>query len=428
ANGGTDIFVSKFDTAGNFLWANGLGGPGTDGARGVVCDNNDNVFVTGNFGDTVDFDLTVDEAILRSKGKSDIFLLKLNAGGNCKWVKQMGGAQSDSATAIALDANKNIIITGNFGDTADFDPDVSEALLYSKGVGDVYIAKYDPDGNYIWANSMQGAKNDMANAIITDNASNIYTTGSFRDTLTVNAAGSKLFAKAFYDDAYIAKHDSMGNLVWAKQFTCTGSVINKSIDLDNDDNVFLTGYYTGKTDFDPSADSFDLIANSYYYDLFVSKLNNTGGFEWAFGYGGAYADLGNSISVNNANSIFVTGAFNGTVDFDPTAGTSWLNSNGHDDVFIMKLENYSLGITSPLTSGGSFHISPNPSSGIFNIKFPTNELHQVAVYDLLGNEVLMHHSAKNMLNFDLSNQASGMYFVKVWSKGQLIGTSKLLKQ
>lgn len=428
AVGGTDIFISKFDTAGNFLWANGLGGSGTDEAKGVSCDNNDNVFVTGNFANTVDFDLTVDEAILTSKGKSDIFLLKLNSGGNCKWVKQIGGTQSDSASAISLDTNKHIIITGNFGDTADFDPDISESLLYSKGVGDAYIAKYDIDGNYIWAKSMKGVKNDLGNAIVTDNANNIYTTGSFRDTLTADASGTKLFAKGFYDDAYIAKHDAMGNLAWIKQFASTGSVISKSIALDNNDNIFLTGYFRGKTDFDPSTDSFYLIANSYYYDLFVCKLNNTGAFDWAFGYGGASADLGNSISVNNANSIFVTGAFNGTVDFDPTADTSWLKSTGHDDVFIMKLENYSLSTPSILSTKGDFSIAPNPTSGLFSINCTTPGKYNVAIYDVFGKQIINQIASQNSLDLDLSNQTNGIYFIKVWSEGQLIGTSKLLKQ
>jgi hypothetical protein len=141
----------------DFAWAKGIGATdGDDRAYSIAVDAAGNVYTTGYFEGTADFDPSAGVFNLTSAGSVDIFVSKLDASGNFVWAKAMGGTSIDQATSIAVDASNNVYTTGYFYNTADFDPSAGVANLTSAGSGDIFVSKLDASGNFVWAKAMGG--------------------------------------------------------------------------------------------------------------------------------------------------------------------------------------------------------------------------------------------------------------------------------
>ncbi|MFC2111335.1 SBBP repeat-containing protein [Bacteroidota bacterium] len=125
----------------SFEWAKQMGGTGNDAGESITTDNNGNIYTTGSFYGTVDFDPGSGTTNLTSAGSGDIFIQKLDASGNLLWIKQMGGITFDIGYSITTDNSGNIYSTGNFEGTADFDPGSGIANLTSVGNYDIFIQK-----------------------------------------------------------------------------------------------------------------------------------------------------------------------------------------------------------------------------------------------------------------------------------------------
>ena len=177
--GGADIFVSKLNAAGNFVWSKQMGGTQFEEGNSITVDASGNVITTGYFNGTVDFDPGPAVFNLSSFGDEDIFVSKFNAAGNFIWAKQMGGIQSEEGNSLAVDAAGNVYITGHFYGTADFDPGSPVYNLVSAGFSDIFISKLDGNGNFRWAKSIGGSQYDWSYALALDATGNIYTTGYF---------------------------------------------------------------------------------------------------------------------------------------------------------------------------------------------------------------------------------------------------------
>ena len=123
SQGGTDIFVQKLAANGNFIWVRQMtGSTSYENAYNLALDAGGNIFVTGDFLNTVDFDPGAAVYNLTSFGNYDIFVCKLDNNGNFLWAKQMGGAGIEQGLAVATDLAGNVYTTGNFRGTGDFDP------------------------------------------------------------------------------------------------------------------------------------------------------------------------------------------------------------------------------------------------------------------------------------------------------------------
>ena len=274
ANTSSDIFLLKLDTGGNLIWAKAMGGAGFDYGFSTTTDGSGNVYVTGQFESTVDFDPDTGTVNLTSNGSDDIFVQKLDASGNLLWARSMGGITNDYCYSITTDASDNVCITGVFAGTVDFDPGAGTLNLTAVGANDIFVQKLDTNGNLLWVKSMGGIGNDGGNSIVTDGSGNIYVTGQFESTV----------------------------------------------------------------DFDPGPDTLNITANGIWYDIFVQKLDPSGNLLWVKAMGGNSYDFGNSISTDISGNVYVTGSFYNTVDFDPGPGTHTLISNGVNDIFVQKLD------------------------------------------------------------------------------------------
>jgi len=324
-----------------------FGGSSGDSGNSIAVDSSGNIYTTGSFQGTADFDPGAGISNLTAVAYGDVFVSKLDSSGNFVWAKSFGGIWNDSGNSIAVDSSGNVYTTGSFQDTVDFDPGAGTFNLASqpeyRGIGAVFVSKLDSSGNFVWAKSFDGIYNESGQSITVDSSGNVYTTGYFQETIdfdpgagTTNLTAVVTAISSNYD-VFVSKLDSSGNFVWAKSFGGTSSEVSYRIAVDSSGNVYTTGYFSGTADFDPGAGTANL-TSAGSQDVFVSKLDSSGNFVWAKSFGGSSLDIGYSITFDSSGNVYTLGIFRGTADFDPGAGTTNLTSAGINDLFVSKLD------------------------------------------------------------------------------------------
>lgn len=325
-----------------FGWAKPLGGTGSDLCRDVATDAAGNVYSTGFFSGTVDFDPGAGTANLTSAGGTDIYVSKLDAAGNYVWALRIGGTTGDEANGIALDASGNIYLTGYFHGTVDFDPGAGVVTLGNSTGADVFTLKLDALGAYQWVTQIGGNSDDhQGNRITVDASGNVYTTGKFMRALDFDpGVGTVTLGVSFstMPQYYVQVLNSSGNYVWAKFLgNSTSTIHGFDIEVNAAGEVYTCGWFTGGAiDFDPGAGTVNLSANNY--DMFINKWSSTGTYMWAKKLGGVNNDEALGLALDASGNVFSTGFFYNTVDFDPGAGVANLVSAGGADIYVNKLD------------------------------------------------------------------------------------------
>lgn len=337
SNGGSDIFIAKYSQAGNFIWAEKIGGSGTDVGNSIAVDSNGNLYVTGYFMNTVDFDPGSGTNNITSNGNYDIFILKLSQAGAFQWAYGMGSSYWDDGWSVAVDNSGGVYLTGMFIGSVDFDPGTGTNVLSSAGYTDIFIAKFTSSGAFSFAKSIGGTQTDCGNGISTDNSGNLYLTGSFWATVDFDpGSGTAYLTSAGSGDAFVAKYSNTGNYIWAIKLGGTSSDDGKSIDIDDSGNVYVAGDFCGTVDFNPASATVNLTSNGSS-DIFVAKYNSSGNYIWAGNVGGNSSDFANCIVIDLFGNCYVTGEFESTADFNPGSGTAYISSSGFNDSYILKL-------------------------------------------------------------------------------------------
>ena len=342
SSGDADIFVCKFDDAGKYVWASKMGGKGFDAGNGIDLDASGNVYTTGYFNDTADFNPSSTAAFNQiSFGASDIYISALDNKGAFLWAGQMGGADEDQGTGIALDSLGYVFTTGYFIGQGDFDPSSkSSVYLNSVGDADIFVSKVDIKGVYTWAHPAGDKAFDAGTSIAVDAFGNNYTTGLYYGAPDFDPGTGKgqvfnLTSNGDYD-IFVWKLDAGGNFAWAKTMGGGDFDMGLSIAIDNAKNIYTTGVFSDVADFDPGSSS-NTLTSAGDYDIFISKLDGSGNYDWALRVGNADGDMGISIAVDKSKTVYTTGIYFSTVDFNPGSGKDTLTSVGDADAFILKL-------------------------------------------------------------------------------------------
>jgi len=326
-------------------WAKGIGNSNSEIImRGKnFIDNSGNIYSTGYFSGTVDFDPGAGTTELVSNGGNDIYLLKLDSDGDFVWVKQIGGTGSDEGKMVYLDStSQNIFIAGSFSSTVDFDPGAGTTNLTSAGIIDAFILKLDSNGDFVWVKKIGGTSNDWVANVTVDSDGNVYSTGTFVGAAVDfdPGAGTTNLSAGSSEGSFVQKLDSNGDFVWAKSFSGnTWGNWPGVIKVTSDGSVYTGGTFRGTTDFDPGAGTSSLTSNGTY-DGFLSKLDSSGNFVWIKRIGGNSTDFVNTIDFDSDGNLYIGSGISSTdaVDFDPGAGTTTLTSYGSQDIFVTKLD------------------------------------------------------------------------------------------
>jgi hypothetical protein len=489
-----DIFISKYDADGNFIWAKSFGGTGNDGANNLQIDSQGNLYLIGHFDDLADLNPDKFKSLnLKSKGEYDVFVMKLNNSGNLIWVKTFGGLGYDNGNSLALDNYGNLYVTGTFDGTADFDPDtIKEYNLASKGKSDMYISKFDTIGNFIWAKAIGGkgydhgaltigpsgsiyiygafedtadfdpdltntfiltsnGKNDMfisklnkngdfvwaksaggsdydVCGITFDRSGNIYVSGQFGKTVDFNmdiGAINNLTAIGG-QEAFIAKYDSSANFIWIRQIGGTGYEANGVI-VKPDGNIYVIGWFEKNVIFNYGLPRTIEFTSSGGINIFISKYDSSGTLWWAKKIGGDKDDLNISLKINNIGEGIMTGTFeSSTISFD---GITLKNKNYpyFGCSFIAKLNNMK-GISSADPHGISLY--PQPADNYCNINFENQQSRvKVIISDLTGRIIYVDskdQSQKIILNTE--NFRPGIYSMQIITENFLEAKKLIIKK
>ena len=340
----SDVFVAKYTAVGALAWVRQLGGQRPDEGTGVAVDGQGNVYITGTFMEMVDFDPGPEVYTLTSAvGTEDVFVVKLDRDGTFVWARRMGGDDQDKGYGVAVDGQGNVYITGFFweADTVDFDPGPEVYTLTSAGSADVFVAKLDRDGAFVWARRLGGREGDRGYGVAVDGQSNVYITGTFEGRASVDpeAGTVNLTSADGTKDVFVAKLDRDGIYRWARRLGGSRDDAGHGVAVDRQGNVYITGSFQGTADFDPGPGVVNL-TSAGNADGFVWKLDSGGTFVWARRLGGSRGDAGRGVAVDEQGNVYTTGAFMDTVDFVPRPGPGAvkLTSAGGTDGFVWKLD------------------------------------------------------------------------------------------
>lgn len=317
-----DIYITKLDPGGNFIWGKTLGGTSRDYIYGLAIGSGGEVYTSGVFRNTVDFDPGSTVFDLTTTGSaSDVFILKLNKNGDFIWAKKIGNSATETANSICIDKKQNIIVTGDFGGTVDFDPGTGTANLSGISGNDLYILKLDSHGIYRWARSMGTTSytGDYSSEVVIDDTGNVYICGSLKGTMDFDP-GSGVDTRSCSSSQgilFIHKLDSNGIYhKWLFLVDTKGYNPANSIAIDKDNSLYITGTFGGDSiDFDPGPGKNIKYASSLGGNIYVLKIRQDRTFEWVSTFGGKKSDQGKSIYVDKYKNVYVQGAFQDTVDF-----------------------------------------------------------------------------------------------------------------
>jgi hypothetical protein len=310
-----DAFVCKFDWAGNLIWAQTWGTANDDIGLDITIDNVNCVYMCG---------------VTREDG----FISKYLPDGEESWALKWDAREhyaDINPLIVNYDSSDIIYILGTFSgsNAIDFDPGLGEDFHSAESFTDIYITKMDLSGNYLWTKTKSGGKYDQVNHVEIDDIGDIYLTGYWD-------------YREHYDDdteAYLISYDPNGNLGMALAWSNpTGWNEGRGLFIDENHNFYVTGYFNATTDFDPDPVDIDSRNSIGGNDVFLSKFDSTGDFQWVRTWGGSGHDYGDDVIIADNNYVFVFGTFKEMVDMDPGVGTDYQFSNGGSDVYINTLD------------------------------------------------------------------------------------------
>lgn len=425
ASGYYDAFVCKLDANGNFLWARQINGPDNEYGYAVAADESGNIYFTGYFSGTADFDPGAGTYTLTASGGNDVFICKLNNAGNFLWAKRIGQTGSNGGGAIVT-LSSGVAVSGWFNGFCDFDPGAGIFTLASNGSYDVFFLKLDNSGNFVWAGSIGGSSSDVCEQLVRDSADNIYATGFFAETADFNpGAGTYSLSSAGSEDVFVMKLNANGNLLWCKTMGGPSQDNGWSLTLNRAGHVCTTGIFSESVDFDPGDYSY-ILHSAGNADIFISELDAYGNFICASAMGGPGSDTGKHIELDASGRLILNGEFGaysaGTADFDPRASTLMLSSsNTSYDIYLAAYNSCSnfAGLKEMNAGTPETTLFPNPASDFVTLK-NLKATEKIEIFNSGGQQFPDNMFTGKEEVLDIRQLAPGLYFIKIKSEQGLL--------
>ncbi|MBC6474907.1 MAG: hypothetical protein GDA48_20655 [Hormoscilla sp. GM102CHS1] len=266
SNGLDDSYVIKFNRDGKFVKALNIGSTDHDYGHDIATDSNGNVWATGEFFGSVDINED-GEIDLTSNGVYDSYVVKFDKDGNFIKALNIGSRGSDWGFGIATDSNDNVWATGSFQESIDIDGDGNNDLT-NNGDNDSYVAKFDKDGNFLFAFQIGDRGDDRGYDIATDSDGNVWVTGSFQESIDIDGDGNNDLTSSGGNDSYVAKFNRYGNLLEAFQISSSADDVGRGIAIDSNGNAWATGWFSGNIDIDGDGNN-DLTSSGDNYSYLV---------------------------------------------------------------------------------------------------------------------------------------------------------------
>lgn len=378
--GSFDAYVAKYDTNGALIWAISLGGAGTDQPNGMDLDKNGNITITGQYDSpTLDADPSTGVFNLTNAGAKDLFIIHLDNNGNFLWAKTIGGIGIENGSKVISDAAGNLIEAAQFQATVT----VGTTSYTAKGAIDGLLIKYDTNGNIIWSFSVGsvGGGDNSITGVLVDGNGNIDIDGYLNGTVNLNPLGTGPNIVA-NNAMYVAQYTPAGILTWVKSISNALPTNGANIALDAQNDVYLVASFSGTTIFGGAG----TLNSKGTQDLLLAKYSSNGTLQWDKDVGGAGSSISNYGISSNNNNLYITGYFNGTIDFDPSAAVVNVKDHGIRDLFVAKYD-----------ANGNYQWALGEGNNTCN-----NTLGRYVTVDN-NNDLLFTGSFCSTVNFDLSN-------------------------
>jgi hypothetical protein len=436
---GDFMALLKFDQAGNLVHHSVIGNnaPNTFFQVYSVKSTRDNgTLIYGSFNGTLDFDPGA--GVKLKSGYGNPFLLKLDRNGNYVWFRKFEvglntlGLMDHLDDRIAIDYDNNIIIGGFFGDSLDSDPGLGVSYLVPRGQYNACMIKLDSNGNFIWSkNNGTLPRSGFAtiadnHSINIDNQNNIIASGVFYGETDFDPSpDSAIRVSEGFEDVFIAKYSSNGDLLWVNTYGGTGYDKPYDIDIDNQGSVFATGVvYSDTIDFDPGIGVTPFYSN-LNGDSYIVKYTSQGEFSWVHKVGSIDREIGTSLKTKNSE-LWIAGSFNSVVDFDFTGGPAQTLDPIAGRTYLVKYTDI-LNLLNEKDIATVLNVYPNPSSGKIKISNSDKvEIAVVSIYDMNG-QIVFHQESNHTKSECIDLRVKpGLYFIKVVFDDDRAVTKKLI--
>ncbi|MEO0468002.1 MAG: T9SS type A sorting domain-containing protein [Bacteroidota bacterium] len=415
--GGNDIFLAHFDAIGQTIWAFVLGGSGDDGASQLVRDAAGNLYLSGSFTSSVDFDPGPTSTTLSSAGQTDLFVASYDVNGDFRWAKSAGGFGIDWSAGIGVH-DSIVYVGGTITGTGDFDPIDSLSTINAFGT-DAFIAAYDTLGQFHWVKGMGGMARDIARKFLIDASGYLYLAGDFEGPADFDPSDSTYqLTPVGESDIFFAKYSPEG------EFLLAGSVGGPDYDrgwgmsVDNQERIYLMGQFGNQIDVDPG-DSTVMLNGTGMDNMFFSIYDSLGDFQWVHSLEAAPSSR--FIVPDDDGNFYVGGTFfyGDSMYIDPMGGPAALIRTSSENAFLIKYafypKTYIATSLEPHDDEPGWHLFPNPAQDFLNVKVSgQNILKRVRLLDIQG-RLLIEKAAESgqQISFAVGHLAKGMYMVQL---------------
>ncbi len=357
--GSLDVFVAKYDVEGRLRWVKPAGGDTLNSALGIARDVADNIYVTGYYLGTMTFGRgETNETTLNNAGSSDIFVARHNTNGMLLWAKMIGGSGFDIGQVVAVDVSHNSYVTGAFERSVTFGAgEANQITLNSAGSVDVFIAKYAIDGTLLWAKRAGSNSIDGGGSVAVDAFGNSYITGSFEGAATFGAGETNetTLNNSGAADIFMAKYNTDGALLWAKQAGGNSLIEGQSVAVDASGNSYVIGSFVGTATFAPREANATTLTSAASADVFVAKYNAEGLLLWVKQAGGSDNAQGRALALDVSGNSYITGFFEGIAIFgEGETNATTLTSAGSADIFVAEYDANGILLWAKRAGGNSF--------------------------------------------------------------------------
>lgn len=417
--GFNSYFLTKYDPNGNVIWTRGAAGTGGQKGSTVYADPASGaIVVTGDFSNS---SITFGSYTLNCSGNSDIFLVKYDVSGNVLWATRGGGTGMETGNGVATDNAGNIFLTGYISsDTASF----GNVTLYNQypNTFDVYLVKYDANGNAIWGNNEGGHLDAVGFEVAADPSGNSFITGYYDSTITFGTYTLNTVSTTASEESFIVKYDPAGNVVWAKSSeaqTNNNYVSGYGLATDISGNLYATGGFMNVPVLVFDQDT--LRPTPVVDPMYILKIDPSGNILCATALSSGGDD--NNAIVEKKGNVYIGGDYISNM----IVGQDTLLNNNSEKLFVAK---YQCDLTAIIEQQqvGKTIIYPNPSSGIFTLdlgemNFTNGE---ITIVDVLGNIIYQSKINSPQTQLDLTNNSTGIYFYKISNTTTILSSGKII--
>ncbi len=340
-----DIFICKYSNNSKLIWAKSLVNLRFCGITQIALDPNQNLIVTGWFRDSIDLDPSSNKAMRYSINAYSLFIAKFDQNGNFIWGNSFHG-EMEIYNELCVTSDSSIYMSFHFTDTIDVDHSSKQKLLISRvrGKNDIALCKYDSKGDLIWAGQVKGAGKGAIQSLAVNRNGNLIVAYTGIDTMDIGINGKQqLLAGDTTSFSFFAKYSKQGEFITSGAFSSSRLVRVYELQINNNNNITVSGFFRDTTDFDPDTSVYGILPNNrlqsnLYIGFYVCQMDSNFNFKWVR----TSLMSNNPLFINSSaldpknGDIYITGSFSDSIFYHPDNPQKWKKSVGNRDIFIVR--------------------------------------------------------------------------------------------